>query len=193
MSSLKAELKILVTNDVGIRVDDALDAAKRDLAILEGRNASFLDGAKAVEALLGAVDKDIEEGKLELPTAEVVKRYILRCSAVLQNLAAQASNYRIAQTGKIQGFEHTIKLLKSMMEAEQAKIEQAKETAASPVQEDVPTGVRPDSIKSIRLAEEAASQTPGGAVVEPVIVTKFASSEDSADTSQRKKRRANNP
>lgn len=160
MSVLKSELKQLVTHEVGVRVEDALEAAKRDLSVLEGRQGAFADGSRALEALLVSVDKDIEEEKYDAGVGEHVKRYVLRCVHAMGNLATNAANLRIAQTGKVQGFAQTIALLQNMMDAEKAK------AAAIVAAESLPPpeyarerveGTRPASIKELRLAEESAA------------------------------------
>lgn len=158
MSVLKSELKQLVTHEVGVRVEDALEAAKKDLSLLEGRQGAFADGAKALEGLLGSVDKDIAEEKYDEAVGEHVKRYITRSVHALNNLAANASNLRIAQTGKVQGLAQTITLLQNMMEAEKAKAAAVVAAESQPPSENPrerDMGTRPASIKELRLAEEA--------------------------------------
>jgi hypothetical protein len=172
MSLLKSELKQLFTHEVGVRIDDALEAAKRDLNVLDGRQQAFLDGAKAVEALQTYVNKDVDEDKFDLKTAEHVKRYVTRAVTALQNLSQQAVGAKLTAQGKVLGFEHTITLLKGIMDAERAKAEAiraAAATGAAVVEDDSaaatsaggegrPVGVRPLSIKEQRLAEEAAEE-----------------------------------
>lgn len=152
MSILKAELKQLVTHEIGVRIDDALEAAKRELSVLDGKHAAFTDGAKAIEALQAMVDKDVEEEVFDLKTAAVVKKYVTRGVNALQNLAQQASLHKIGQTGKVQGFEHTISLLKGIFEAEKAKAEQLRASADEEG--------RPRELRSIRQRrqEEAAAE-----------------------------------
>ena len=118
-SILKTELKQLVTHEIGVRVEDSFEEAKRGLAIFEGRQIAMLDGAKAVEQLLSLVDADVTEGKMDLPMAEIVKRYVSRAANALHTLAQQAANLRMAQTGKVTGIEQTMNLLKKMVEAEE--------------------------------------------------------------------------
>lgn len=159
MSVLKSELKQLVTHEVGERVEDAFEAAKRDLLLLEGRHVAMLDGSKAVDMLLEVVDKDVQDGVYDLPTATIVKRFLQRGSVALQNLAQQAANLRLVQTGKTQGFEHAVKLLQNIIEAEKAKAAALKVAEAAPPSENPrerQEGIRPTSLKELRLAEEAA-------------------------------------
>jgi hypothetical protein len=175
-SILKTELKQLVTYEIGARVEDSFEEAKRGLAIFEGRQTAMLDGASALEKLLSFVDTDVTEGKIDLPTAEVSKRYIMRGVNALQNLAQQASNLRLTQAGKISGLEQTVALLKNMADAETAKLAQLKSVAAEPPPSagDGPreVGTRPLSIKEQRLAEDLAEELakvapPPAAVPDP--------------------------
>lgn len=160
MSVLKSELKQLVTHEIGVRVEDAKEAAQKELHALEGKQAAFLEGSKAVEALMVGIDKDVSEEKYGLEVAEVAKRYMTRAVNALQNLSMQASQLRVAQSGKVQGFEHTVKLLSNLIEQEKAKAAalQTVPEAAPPGDRDRPAGLRPVSIKAQRLAEEAAAK-----------------------------------
>jgi len=171
MSLLKSEIKYAVTTEVGNRVDDALEAAKRDLSVLEGRKAAFHDGARAVEALMAIVDKDVEEGKFDLVTAEIVKRYVGRCMNALQNMAMQGQNFLLAQAGKIQGMEHSVALLKSIVDDEKRKMDALRaaitagtvgedgEALAGTSSRERPQGSHPAmSLKEQRLAEEESEK-----------------------------------
>lgn len=194
MSVLKSELKQLVTHEIGVRIEDALEAAKKELAVLEGRQNAFLDGSKAVEALLKSVDADLSEGKYEVAVAEHVKRYLVRGVNALQNLSTQAMQHRLAQTGKVQGFDHTVRLLQNLIDEEKRKAVLA--AVPSPVTavsaEGAPLGVdRPAaiplvSIKAQRLAEAAAEKAAEEAPKSP---------EESADMplEKGKKRRGRKP
>lgn len=178
MNVLKAEMKQMVTHEVGVRVDDALEAARKELAALEGRQTAYLEGAKAVEALMKAVDADCESEKFGLEVGAEVKRYLSRASQVLQNLSMQANNMRIAQTGKVQGFEHTIRLLKNLIEQEKQKVEQAR-TKAEEEGVDVEEVPRRMSLKERRQAEAAEAQEPQ----EPEQADSPAADTSSAETS----------
>jgi len=172
MSVLKSELKQLVTQEVGVRVEDALEGAKNDLFVLEGRQAGFFEGAKIAEALLGFVDKDLTEGLLELPVATEVKKYVTRCVHALNNAGQNASNLRIEQTGKVKALTQTVSMLSDIVEKEKAKAAAILAAEAAPPSEnarDRVMGVAPVSIKELRLAEEAVA-APVAAAPEPVSV-----------------------
>jgi hypothetical protein len=156
MSVYKSELKQMVTHEVGVRVEDALEGARKELSVLEGRQTGLAEGAKIVEALLGFVDKDVEEGKMDLPTAEVTKRFILRGVHALTNASQNAANLRIAQTGKVQAFTHTVDMISEMASKEKARSEALRAAEAAPpenARDRVIGGAPPAGIKELRLAE----------------------------------------
>jgi len=161
MSVLKSELKQLVTQEVGVRVEDALEGAKNDLFVLEGRQAGFFEGAKVAEALLGFVDKDLNEGVLELAVAAEVKKYVLRCVHALNNAGQNASNLRIEQNGKVKALTQTVSMLSEMIEKEKSKaaaILAAEAVAPTDNARDRVSGTAPVSIKELRLAEDASGE-----------------------------------
>jgi hypothetical protein len=170
MSVLKSELKQLVTQEVGVRVEDALEGAKNDLFVLEGRQAGFFEGAKIAEALLGFVDKDLTEGLLELPVATEVKKYVTRCVHALNNAGQNASNLRIEQNGKVKALTQTVSMLSDIVEKEKAKAAAILAAEAAPPSEnarDRVMGVAPVSLKELRLAEESVT-APVAVAPEPV-------------------------
>ena len=173
MSVLKSELKQLVTLEVGIRVDDALEAALKELSVLEGRQTAFQEGAKNLEALISVVDLDLDAGLFDIPTAGHIKKYMNRCVLSLQNAGQNAMNQRIAQTGAVRGFQHTVELLKGMVAAEKAKtaaLMAAVEDHPSENPRERTEGTRPANIKELRLAEEVSEPVAVAPVPTPAPV-----------------------
>lgn len=166
MNTTKAELKRLVTHEIGVRVDDALDVARNDRFKLEGRLGAFADAAKALEGVLGAVDKDIEAQVFDPATGQHVKNYVLRCAQLMQSLGQQTGTQRLMQQGKVQAFEHTVALLKNLMEDELRKAQDVAVPPAAvpppaPTVPARPAGARPPpTIKEQRLAEAAKTAPP---------------------------------
>lgn len=157
----------MVTSEVGARVEDALEAAQREFHNLESRKVAFHEGARAVEALMASVDKDIDEGKMELPVAEAVKRYLTRGVNALQNMSQQAQNFTIAQAGKVQGLQQTVSLLKAIVDDEGKKIDQIRTKMTADEASNPSDGLRPPpTIKQQRLAEEAEAVKPAEAAEE---------------------------
>jgi hypothetical protein len=178
----KSELKIGVAHELGCRLDDTLEAAQKDVLRFEGAIQAFLQASQAVEGLLSHVDKDIDEGKLDLQVAAEIKKYLVRASQVSAVLAKQAENNRLVHSGRVLAMEMSVKIVKKFQEDEATKVANFKKalsegtiveetsgftpTAGGP--RPVP-GIRPGmSIKERRLAEEAAAAAEVTSVV-PVV------------------------
>lgn len=162
MSAFVQELKHAVSTEIGVRVEDSYESTKRELSVHEGRQSAFLDGAKAAEALLQSVDKDLEEGKFDLATAAHVKRYVSRCANALGNLSVQSANICIAYTGRIHALGQTLTLIKSIADDAKAKAATLHQAESLPPPESVRgriEGMPPaPTIKEQRLAEAALEQ-----------------------------------
>jgi hypothetical protein len=159
MSAEKSELRAAGMHEVGVRLDDLLEAARKEVLRCEGAALGLFQCAKAVNDLNAHVDLDVSEGKYDLETAGHVKRYLSRASQVVQNLGVASNNSKMASAGQVQMAETMVTVTKKMFDAEVTKREQIVEAERSPEAEDPrrrPTGVRPTpSIKEQRLAEEA--------------------------------------
>lgn len=170
MNVEKAEIKAGMASEIGNRLDDTLESVTKEVAQWEGANMALVQAGKAIEELGKHVDKDLDEGQYDLETAALIKKYITRSAALVQNLAMQASNRQLMARGKVEVLGTTITIVKGLYDSEIKKVESFKQAVASGLvrlEEDgtqqavvsVPgvNGVRPGmSIKEQRLAEEAA-------------------------------------
>ena len=177
-----AKIRAQVAHEIGVRLDDALEAARGETVRWEGSNQGLLMGQKAILGLLPHVDRDIEEGKYDLQTATAVKLYINRCAQVCANMAVQSSTQRAMSQGQIQMGEANVKVLKKFHEEELRRVEaiaaaEAESRAAGKLageEESVdlrsrPAGVHPPaSIKQQRLAEEAEAVQAAAKATEAV-------------------------
>lgn len=174
MNLQKVEAKLNAVNELGCRLDDNLDQATKDLYRAEGAVTALKSAVHALENLMKVVDKDLDQGngEYDLQQMKDIKRYVDRARQQILNLASHAENNRMAQAGKVQGFEVAVAVAKKFKDEEmsrvhllQAAISQGTilKTEEGFVQTDGgprPTGVRPGaSIKERRKAEEAASVT----------------------------------
>lgn len=153
----KAELKIAIATDIGATIEDSLEAAKKEMQQYDGAIMAFAKAAKACELLASHVDKDLDEGKYGLETAEIVKRYIERSAQVNRTLCKEAENLSISASGKISAFENAVATINKYREAERLKVISARVMEPSPgmpIAEDRP-GL---SIKQRRLLEEAETE-----------------------------------
>lgn len=127
MSEIKAEIKIATVGQIGSKIDDAVEAATKELHSYEGAEQALKQAIKSLEGLNAHVDKDLDEGKLEdmgpLQVAESIKRYIARCMGLVQNLATTAEVTCWKARGKVEALNTQVKILKGMYDAETAKLE----------------------------------------------------------------------
>lgn len=159
MSILKSEIRQQTVTDIGVKIEDTLEAARKDVAMTEGKMLAFLEGAKAVEGVVALLQKDIESGVVPLETGNKVRDYLTRGVQTLQQLGMQATTMRHSAAGKVLGLEQTVRLLKQLSDLEQAKIEKLKELEAAPAQAEAAPQEVPVhqfvSIKEQRLMEAA--------------------------------------
>lgn len=165
MSALVSEIREQVTNEIGNKVEDALEVARREVYAFEGRQIAFLESSKLVDSITSFMNKDVADGKLTLEIAKEVSVYLNKIAHGLQQSSAQAVAQRTMAMGKVQGMEHAVKMLAGIAELEKAKrvrIEALNKAAENPGQEEVdPHAHRFLSIKEQRLAEEKrAEETP---------------------------------
>lgn len=170
-NTLKSEVKIATAHDIGVRMDDLLEAAKNEVAQASGAQAALNESAKAVAKLLAVVDTDITGGLLDLEQAKFAKLYVNRAVAVLENLARHTSNMLMTANGKVAAFEKSVQSVSVYQEAEKTKMRQVLEAPAAaatdegavPVVEHV---TRPGmTLKERRLAEERNQAAPEPPVV----------------------------
>lgn len=161
----KSDVKVGAANEIGCRLDDMLESQTKDLYRHEGMVTAFRAGALAVENLEKLIDAEMDEGKVELETAVLLKRWVARARHVLTNLSQQADNNRIMQTGKISAMESAVAATKKFKEEEMARAAtlrvalQAKQAAGDHVVADE-IGRPGMTIKEQRLAEEPTPEAP---------------------------------
>lgn len=161
----KSDVKVGTANEIGCRLDDMLEANTRELHRFEGAVTALRTGASAIENLEKAVDRELDEGKIpDLETAVLIKKWTGRMHQALTNLAMQADNNRVMQTGKISAMQGAVEVTRKFREEEMNRaatlrtaLEQNKARASDHVVAEV--GDRPGlSIKERRLAEAASEQ-----------------------------------
>lgn len=169
MSLEKSEVRIGVANEIGCAMDDALEAARGQVKYCEGGNAFLLLAQKKVQALAKLVDDDLDgkgEGLIkDIETADLVKKFVTRAVAIIGSEAAGAGNAKLVATGHVQALEAAVKNLKKKVEAETAKVAQARKNEETVLKggafSNAPraTGQAPKpGIKARRQAEEAAGK-----------------------------------
>jgi hypothetical protein len=169
MSLEKSEIKCAVIHEFGNAMDDALEAAAKDVHLAQGAHAGLLQTEKKVAALAVHVDKDLDEGKLDLDSsleiAKIIKVYIQRAVAVVHSDAMSYEQRVFMAQGRMSAFEQNVKLAKKMYDMESRKADAVREAESDPSKSNGQgrhVGVRPAAtIKQQRLAEEEAGRLTG--------------------------------
>lgn len=168
MSMEKMELRSAAMHEVGVRLDDALEAAKAEMLRAEG---AVQAGQKAMERavqLLLAVDKENAEGGISDEQRDVVKKYLAKCHAAMKALYDESNSRVLLARGMVLGMDRAVKTAKQLHDQELSK----GTGDVVPVNgEGRSVGDAPKmSIKQRRLAEESASTASAEAPVEPIAV-----------------------
>lgn len=114
---------MLVASGLGAQIDDLLEGAQKEYQQHEGAKLALRNAKRKVEEHQKYVDKDVEEGKLTDEQRIVVKKYVAHCAAIVDNLGIQAEVQTFQLSGKIQGLESSIKVIKQMYDTEKNKAE----------------------------------------------------------------------
>lgn len=147
MSIEKSEIKILTAQEIGVRLDDLVEAATKEEATLSGAKQALTTAAMKVEELQKHVEKDLDEGKIDLEQQKLIKPWIDRAAGVIRNLATQAEVNQLQARGKIMAFKQSVAEVKRVQDVEKAKVEAAK--------------APPDTLIEGQPAKRAPGQHPG--------------------------------
>jgi hypothetical protein len=116
----KAELRAELFNEVGCDVEDALEKAREERAGLAGAKRGLVSAVSFIDQLYAVAAKEVEEGKLEEATLPAVKRYILRASEIVRNLATSSEVQMHVASGKVQALEVQMRTIKKKHENERS-------------------------------------------------------------------------
>lgn len=159
---MKAALRAAAIHDLGVRLEDKLEAGTAAVATAKGAVGAFAEGARALGALSAKLDEDIEKGDLDLEQAKVVKTWLGRAQAVIENMGRQSENRVLLAEGQLRGWREAIDIVRKTYDLERAQVPVA--PIPQPVdapeemvaQDEVPAPTRKKSIKARRQAVEAA-------------------------------------
>jgi hypothetical protein len=187
MNLEKSELKIGTVNELGSRLEDALEGSNRDLYRCEGAVTALQAAVRASESIQSHLDKEIEAQKIDLEVGNEIKRWLMRVTQVIANLEAQSVYNRHAQAGRVSAMTTAVDIAKKLKEEEIRKVEayqvalsaqalkiaKVEAEAAEDAADHVVANnfeIRPGmSLKQRRQLEEAAANAPREApAIKPV-------------------------
>lgn len=118
MSLLKSEAKVSAVNELGSRLDDALENATKDLYKEEGAVGALRNAAVSIENLIKVVHKDLDEKETDLEVSKMIKSYLERARNGIVSLANVAENNKQAQAGKLLAFQQAVAIAKKYRDEE---------------------------------------------------------------------------
>ena len=170
MSLIKSEAKLYAINELGSRLDDALENATKNLYREEGAAEVLRQALTSFDQMLKVFDRELTEKNVDVDSTRTLKEYFMRCRSFLVNLASSADTNRQAAAGKISAFQQSVNIAKKFKDEEVSKLQMMKDAITANMNEDSSseekdtsenenTGRRPGqrpqaSIKIQRLAEE---------------------------------------
>lgn len=170
MSLLKSEAKLYAINELGSRLDDALENATKSLYREEGAADTLRQALASFDQLLKVFDRELVEKNVDIDSTRTLKEYFMRCRSFLVNLANSAETNKQAAAGKISAFQQSVSIAKKFKDEEVGKLQMMKDAIAANMSESSNSeekdasenenvgrrpGQRPQSsIKIQRLAEE---------------------------------------
>lgn len=193
MSQMKSEVKVATLHEMGVKLDNILEAAEREMYQHEGGKQALAGAKKRVEQHLALVDRDVQEGKLDLEQASLIKKWVAQCVHIVENLGIQAEVQGYQAQGKVLNAKHVVAVAKAMFDREKAQLsalaeaEKAIAEGQSPIPQDMvgrpdarPVGTHPGdpladrrvADDSVMAAEAEAPTTQGDASVETPEATK---------------------
>ncbi len=124
------KIKISTINNVGSKLDDQLEAINNEIKKLEGGLATLKQVHRNVDNFVNVVDSDLRLGKFDEfsekeRVAETIKSFIKCISKSISNTNSQCENAYTKLLGKQDGLNHSIKLVKSMLDEEAARLSDA--------------------------------------------------------------------
>lgn len=131
MSVEKSELRASMAHDLGLRLDDALEAAEREATRLEGAVEWLMRAGPMVGGAHAAIEGEVESGKMDLEAAQAAKAIISKLGSQLSDLVKQATADMQATRGKAVAYRASVALTKQAFDTEKAKAKAAALAAAA--------------------------------------------------------------
>jgi hypothetical protein len=155
MSIEKAELKLAMAHEIGVRLDDLLDAAHKTEHRLSGVPEWLRRAAQAVLQSHAEIEKAVEAQKLDLEQAKQQKDLITEAHKRVMALIGQAEAEARVASGCVRGLQLAVTCTKRAHDEEAAKGARAQVKAAEAVAEGAEAGGRKPPLKARRAAEAA--------------------------------------
>jgi hypothetical protein len=129
MNLEKANLKIMVVNNLGADIEDRVEGETRAAYELNGASQALRQAAVKVPRDLSAkVDASLKEGEIAdgldaMSVAGLVKKYLLKVENFLNHLADVENQKAVTQMGRVDGLRQAMQIIQKTKETEAKKIQ----------------------------------------------------------------------
>jgi hypothetical protein len=127
----KAQLKMAVAHDIGVKLDDRREAAEAELHRFEGAVGAMKQAGENIEGLIVLLQKDVDGGAFDglasepigepLKLKEHIVRWLRRALGVTISLREVAETNRLKCAGKLEAMEAAVKDVRGVFDEERAK------------------------------------------------------------------------
>ena len=152
--TLKADIRIDVLHEMGVRLDDALEVASAEVAKREGAVSAVPAAVKSVRSLLTAAEAAQD---MPLETKNSVIKWLLAAVRELENVNQQAVSLLMAARGAEAQAKAAVASAKALYDLEVVKKKRIMEPPAPPAPGETPHPA-PRTLKETRLRERVLSE-----------------------------------
>ena len=122
MSLIKSEAKLSAVNELGSRLDDALENATKELQKEEGAVNALKNATTALENFMKVASEELDSKNVDLESQVYIKKFVERARNIVKTMASAAENSRQAQAGKISAFQYAVGIAKKYKDEEFKKL-----------------------------------------------------------------------
>lgn len=134
-------VKLGTAHEIGVQLDNQLEAAERDVFALGGAVEGLANASKQIEQLQTLVMAEADAGRLSdlnpLQVAAKIKEYVLKSQMICQQLGTNMGVQRFVAQGRIQGLKGAVDSVKKFHGSTEnqlkASVTAAQEAEKSPV------------------------------------------------------------
>lgn len=124
----KSEVRLAALHEMGVRLDDLLDAAKREVAEANGAKTAAAVIAQRLAEKTQALDRAFIDGQLSITkeTYDGLKRAWADATRIASEVALSSGEQFFRCQGKVSALEASVKVTKGLHDATQAKVDAVK-------------------------------------------------------------------
>lgn len=117
----KDGFRSLVLQDLGVEVDDGLEAVVGEAHRLEGVQQGAVQASKVVESVMLGVNREIEAERLSLEQAELIKQWLCKVSIAVEGVRVKAQTDYFIQQGRRDALKKVVGMIKKRLDTAQQK------------------------------------------------------------------------